>query len=121
MSFPNGKNNGAGAEIRQHGEPRLQANGPRMTIDKLFFGYMALVGVSIGAALVADPRIEDFFIKPYFWVLIAVGVFDGGVYLLGGNAPGAMLTMSARLLGFVIGIVLMVAIPAFAGSPARFF
>jgi hypothetical protein len=118
MSFPNGKNNGAS---RQHSEPRSQANGPRMTIDKLFFGYMALVGVSIGAALVADPRIEDFLIKPYFWVLIAVGLFDGGVYLLGGNTPGAMLTMPARLLGFVIGVVLMVTIPTLAGLHARFF
>ena len=33
----------------------------------------------------------------------------------------AMLSMEARLLGFVIGIVLMVVIPTLAGSPARFF
>jgi len=41
-------------------------------MGKLFFGYMALVGFAIGAILVAYPRVQVFFIKPYFWVLIAV-------------------------------------------------
>ena len=59
-------------------------------------------------------------IKPYFWVLIAVALFDVGTYLHGKNAPG-MTTMQAKLLGFVIGIVLMVVIPTLAGSPTRFF
>jgi hypothetical protein len=92
-----------------------------MTIDKIFFGYMALVGIATGAILVAVPRVQDFLIKPYFWVLIAVVLFDGGAYLRGGNAPGTMLSMQARLLGFVIGIVLMVVIPTLAGSSVRFF
>ena len=92
-----------------------------MTIDKFFFGYIALVGIAIGAILVAYPRVQDFFIKPYFWVLITVFLFDGGTYLLGRNAPGTILGMPARLLGFVIGIVLMVTIPKLSGSPVRFF
>jgi len=92
-----------------------------MTIDRIFFGYMALVGIAVGAIVVAAPRVQEFLIKPYFWVLIAVVLFDGGAYLHGGNTPGTMLTMQARLLGFVIGIVLMVVIPMLAGSPARFF
>ena len=90
-----------------------------MTIDRIFFGYMALVGIAAGAIVVAAPRVQEF--KPYFWVLIAVVLFDGGAYLHGGSTPGTMLTMQARLLGFVIGIVLMVVIPMLAGSPARFF
>jgi hypothetical protein len=92
-----------------------------MRIDKFFFGYMALVGIALGAILVAYPRVQEFFIKPYFWVLIAVFLFDGGAYLLGRNAPGTMLAMPARLLGFVIGIVLMVTIPKLSGSTVRFF
>jgi hypothetical protein len=92
-----------------------------MTIDRIFFGYMALVGIAVGAILVAAPSVQDFLIKPYFWVLIAVFLFDGGTYLYGKNAPGTMLTMQARLLGFVIGIVLMVVIPTLAGSSVRFF
>jgi hypothetical protein len=92
-----------------------------MTLDKVFFGYMALVGTALGAILVAAPRVQDFLIKPYFWVLIAVLLFDAGAYLFGRNAPGTMLTMQARLLGFVIGIVLMVVVPKLAGSSVRFF
>jgi hypothetical protein len=92
-----------------------------MTIDRLFFGYMALVGAATGAILVAAPPVQDFIIAPYFWILIAVGLFDAGVYLLRRSAPWTMLTMNARLLGFVTGIVLMAAIPMLAGAPVRFF
>ncbi|HEY6023915.1 MAG TPA: hypothetical protein VIV34_07015 [Pseudolabrys sp.] len=92
----------------------------RMTLDRIFFGYMALVGIAAGATLVTVPQVHDFVVKPYFWILIAVGLFDGGVYLIGRNAPGTMLTMNTRLLGFVVGIVLMVAIPMLAGAPVRF-
>jgi hypothetical protein len=53
--------------------------------------------------------------------LIAVGLFDGGLYLLGRTTPEQMLTMGARLAGFVFGIVMMVVIPAIAGAPVRFF
>jgi hypothetical protein len=91
-----------------------------MTIDRVFFGYMALVGVLIGAILVAAPPVGDFFIKPYFWVLIAVALFEGGTSLYRRNAPGAMLTVQARMIGFAIGLALMVAIPTLAGSPASF-
>jgi len=91
-----------------------------MTISRVFFGYMALVGVLVGTMLVAAPQVGDFFIKPYFWVLIAVALFDGGSSLYRRNAPGAMLTMQSRMIGFGIGIALMVVIPSLAGSPARF-
>src|ERR1035441_9452132 len=50
-----------------------------------------------------------------------VGLFEFGVYLRGHNAPGTVLAMHARLIGFVIGIVLMVVIPMLAGAPMRFF
>ena len=91
-----------------------------MTRDRIFYGYMALVGAAAGALLVAAPQVQDFVIKPYFWILIAAGLFDAGAYLRGRNAPGTMLTMNARLIGFGIGIVLLVAIPMLAGAPARF-
>jgi hypothetical protein len=53
-----------------------------MTIDRIFFGYMALVGIAVGAIVVAAPRVQDFLIKPYFWVQ-----FEGGAYLRGGSTP----------------------------------
>ena len=92
-----------------------------MTIDKIFFGYMALVGIAVGASLVAAPSVQDFVVKPYFWVLLAVVLFDVGAYLYGRVTPGKMLLMPTRLLGFVIGIVLMVTVPTLAGSSVRFF
>ncbi len=82
---------------------------------------MALVGAAAGAILIALPRAQDFAIKPYFWVMIAVALFDLGAYVLGRNAPGTMLAMNARLLGFVIGVVLMVVIPTLAGASVKFF
>lgn len=91
-----------------------------MSLDRIFFGYMMLVGIATGAVLVAAPRVQDFAVKPYFWILIAVGLFDVAVYAVKGTAPARTLTMNARLIGFAIGIALMVAIPVLAGSPVRF-
>ena len=91
-----------------------------MTIDRIFFGYMVLVGIVTGAILAAAPAAGDFWIKPYFWVLVAVALFEAGTSLYRRTTPGALLTMQARVIGFVIGIALMVAIPTLAGSPARF-
>ena len=67
-----------------------------MTLNKIFFVYMALAGAAAGAILVAAPHVQDFVIKPYFWVLIAVGLFDGGIYLFARNAPATMLTICTR-------------------------
>ena len=92
-----------------------------MRLDRLFFLYMAAVGAAVGVALVVKPAIGDFAIKPYFWMLIAVAAFDLVCYLRGRGVPGTMLGMDARLLGFVIGIVALVAIPSLTGSPAKFF
>jgi hypothetical protein len=92
-----------------------------MTVDRIFFAYMMLIGIAAGAILVIAPQVQNFAIKPYFWVLIAVGLFDGGSYMLGRAAPRQLLTMGARLAGFVFGIVLMVLIPTIAGAPVRFF
>jgi hypothetical protein len=95
--------------------------GACVTVDRIFFVFMVLVGIAAGAILVAIPQAQNFLIKPYFWILIAVGLFDGGLYLLGRTGPGQMLSMGARLAGFVFGIVMMVVIPAIAGAPVRFF
>ena len=84
-----------------------------MTVDRIFLAYMVLIGVAAGAALVLAPQLENSVIKPYFWIR--------GNYLLGRAAAGQMVTMSARLAGFVIGVVVMVAITAMAGAQVKFF
>ncbi len=92
-----------------------------MGLDRIFYGYMVLAGAGSGALLAALPAAQDFALKPYFWMLIAVALFDGALYVRGRNAPGTMLAMNVRLIGFAIGIALMVAIPLIAGAPVRFF
>jgi hypothetical protein len=92
-----------------------------MRLDRLFFLYMLTVGAAAAGVLIVAPQAGDYFIKPYFWVLLAVAAFDLATYLLKGGKPGAMLGMDARLLGFVIGIVGMVAIKTLAGSTASVF
>ncbi|MGB6313719.1 MAG: hypothetical protein WBG13_14340 [Pseudolabrys sp.] len=59
-----------------------------MTVDRIFFAYMVLIGIATGAILVVAPQVQNFAIKPYFWVLIAVGLFDGGSYMLDAQPPG---------------------------------
>jgi hypothetical protein len=92
-----------------------------MRLDRLFFVYMATVGAGLGALLVVRPAAGDFFIKPYFWMVIAVVAFDLICYLRGRGIPGSMLAMEGRLIGFLIGIIALVGVPWLAGSPAKFF
>lgn len=92
-----------------------------MTVDRIFFGYMAAAGLAAGALLVAAPRTQDFWLKPYFWLLIAVLAFDLGTMLLRRERPGPMLAMNARVTGFLLGGLLMVAVPMIAGVEVRYF
>jgi hypothetical protein len=87
-----------------------------MSIDRILVGWMVVVGVAVGAILVAMPQAREFRIPPYFWVLAAVGLFDLATFARGRGAPGTMAGMDARLLGFVIAIVLMVGIPMLFGA-----
>jgi hypothetical protein len=92
-----------------------------MTLDRVFLGFMVLVGIAIGIVLLFAPETRDYRLPPYFWVLIAMAIFELGVLARGRGAPGTVLTMQARLAGFVLAVVLMVVIPIFAGSPGRLF
>jgi hypothetical protein len=87
-----------------------------MSIDRILVGWMVVVGIAVGAILVVLPQAREFRIPPYFWVLAAVGLFDLATFARGRGAPGTMAGMDARLLGFVIAIVLMVGIPMLFGA-----
>jgi len=91
-----------------------------MTIQRIFLAYMALVGLASGTLLVIAPQTGEFFIKPYFWVLIAVALFEGGAAIYRKTTPIEILTTPVRFIGFAIGSVLLLAIPTIAGSPAHF-
>ena len=92
-----------------------------MTINKIFLAFMGLVGAAVGIILVVAPSSRDYKVSPYFWVLIAMAVFELAAVARGRGAPGTAVAMEARLCGFVLAIALMVIIPIFSGSPSRLF
>jgi hypothetical protein len=47
-----------------------------MTINRLFIAFMCLVGAAVGIVLVLRPESRDFRVPPYFWVLIAMALFE---------------------------------------------
>ena len=92
-----------------------------MSFNHVFLAVMVLVGAGVGIVLVLYPESRDFRLSPYFWVLIAMAIFELAAFARGQGAPGTVVTMDARLAGFVLAIVLMVVIPILAGSPAWLF
>ena len=90
-------------------------------INRFFLGFMIVAGLAAGALLVAKPELRDFRISPYFWILIAMALFEFAAFARGRGAPGTTIAMEIRLLGFVLAVVLMVAVPVIAGSPGRLF
>jgi hypothetical protein len=90
-----------------------------MSINHIFIAFMVVIGAAVGVALVIAPDLRNFRISPYFWVLIAMAIFELLAFARGRGAPGTVVAMEARLLGFVLAIVLMVTIPIIAGSPAK--
>jgi hypothetical protein len=92
-----------------------------MTTDHIFIGFMGAVGFAAGAILIAMPETRDLRVPPYFWVLIAMILFEVTVFALWRGVPGRMVSNGARLLGFVLAVVIMVVLPIIAGSPGRLF
>lgn len=89
-------------------------------ISQFLFIYMAVIGLAAGAGVVLAPQIQDFWIKPFFWILIALLVFDVGAHLIVQAAPGTLIGMPARLIALAIGMVALMAIPVIAGVSVRF-
>jgi membrane associated rhomboid family serine protease len=92
-----------------------------MSIDRIFLAFMAVCGIVAGAILVAAPESRNLRITPYFWVLIAMALFELAQFARTRGAPGTMVSIEARLFGLVLAIVLMVTLPIAAGSPGRLF
>lgn len=90
-------------------------------LDRLFFVYMIAIGTIAGAALALAPWTASWVIKPFFWILIAVALFDAVTFALGRNAPGTMITPSARAFGFVAGGMAMLVITLITGTQVSFF
>jgi hypothetical protein len=92
-----------------------------MSINHLFLAFMGVVGAAVGIILIVKPETRDYRISPYFWVLLAMALFELLAFARGRGAPGTAVTMDVRVSGFLMAIVLMVVIPIVAGSSARLF
>jgi hypothetical protein len=92
-----------------------------MTIDHIFLGFMTAVGIAAGGILIAMPETRDLRIPPYFWVLVAMILFEVTLFAFFRGVPGRMVSNGARLLGFVLAVVILIVMPILAGSPGRLF
>ena len=90
-------------------------------INRIFLAYMVVVGLAAGATFVVKPEVRDFQIPAYFWIVIAMALFEGISFWRGRGAPGSVITMGIRVGGFLLAILLMVAIPYAAGIPGPKF
>jgi hypothetical protein len=92
-----------------------------MTTDHIFIGFMGAVGLAAGALLIAMPETRDLRVPPYFWVLIAMAAFELTLFAVYRGVPGRMVSNGARILGFVLAVVIMIVLPILAGSPGQLF
>jgi hypothetical protein len=88
-----------------------------MTIDRIFIVFMASCGLILAGIVLLFPQSRDIGIPPYFWVLIPMAIFEAVAFARNRGAPGSVIAMETRLIGFVIAIVLMLVIPYLAGQP----
>ena len=92
-----------------------------MNTQWIFIGFAFVVGLATSAIVVLVPKSREFWISPYFWVLIAFALFEGAVHASRGGAAGPPITMQTRLIGFAIAIALVMLIPRAAGIELKLF
>jgi len=92
-----------------------------MSIDRIFIVFCMAIGMIGAAILVFRPDAQSFWIPPYFWVLIAMALFEAALVVVKGDMLGSRISNFSRVLGLLLGIALMVGVPILAGSTARLF
>lgn len=65
-----------------------------MTIDRLFIAFMTVCGLVTAGVVVLFPESREFRIAPYFWILIAMAVFEGIAFAINRGAPGTVIRWS---------------------------
>jgi hypothetical protein len=58
-------------------------------INRIFLGFMIVAGLAAGAALAARPELRDLRVPPYFWILIAMLLFELAAFARGSGVPGS--------------------------------
>ena len=92
-----------------------------MPVERYFFAMIFAAGIVSGIVLAARPQAAEASIPPYLWLLACMLVFETAAFLRGRGAPGTMIGMSTRVIGFAIGMAIILGIVFFSGSPARLF
>ena len=90
-----------------------------MSIDRIFIVFAVALGLIVATVVVFVPASRDIGLSPYFWVLIAMGLFEMAAYSRGGGAP--VITVQTRLVGFGIALALTFLIPMWAGVEVKLF
>ena len=88
-----------------------------MTIDRIFIVFMTSCGVIFTGIVLLFPQSRNIGIPPYFWVLISMGLFEVVAFARKSGAPGSVIAMPTRLIGFAIAIAMLWIIPYLAGQP----
>ena len=88
-----------------------------MTIDRIFIVFMASCGLILAGLVLLFPQSRDIGIPPYFWVLIPMAIFEVAAFARNRGAPGSVIAMETRLIGFLIAIAMLLIIPYLAGQP----
>jgi hypothetical protein len=91
-----------------------------MTIDRAFFIFSGILGLTIGAVLVFVPASRTIGFGPFFWVLIAIALFEAIAVYLRGFDKGP-LQMQTRGYGFIIAMGLVIAIRMATGIDSSIF
>jgi len=84
-------------------------------LDWIFISYALAAGLAAGAVSVLLPQSNTVAISPYFWVLIAIALFETAAIVLRGFDRGPPLTMKVRVIGFIVGTVAMVIVRTLGG------
>jgi hypothetical protein len=92
-----------------------------MDISRIFLVFAGVVGLAVGGTVVLFPQSRNFAVAPYFWVLIAFGLFELLAFMRAGSAAGPPISAQTRIIGFVIALALMVFVPVAAGMPLKIF
>jgi hypothetical protein len=93
----------------------------RVNTNVLFLVFALFVGLTAGNIIMLVPQSRTIGLEPYYWVLIALALFEIVVFLRRGGAGGPPVTMLTRLSGFIIALALMFLIPMVAGIDVKYF
>jgi hypothetical protein len=91
-----------------------------VSTDRIFLGFAFIVGIAAGGVLVLVPQSRSIDLEPYFWVLIALALFEGAAYFLR-SAGGPPISMQTRIVGFAVALALTFVIPTAAGIEVKMF